>query len=346
MMRTLTAAVLTALTLIGTAPAIPSDGGNDGFNFLYGTWRTHYRLLRHRLANNHEWYSCEGTSVVRPFWNGDGNLEDGDLRCSSRYVGGLTLRLYDRTTHQWQLWWGTRKLGVVPPPQIGHFDENGTGNFYARDIQEGKHVIIRFRWTNPNGHPHFEQAFSADDGKTWETNWICDYDRVADSSKGVWNAAPQAGGDDGFAFLVGTWHTHYRRLAHPLANDNHWYSCDGTSVVRSFWTGSGSLEDGDVRCPSSTIEGVTLRVYDTTTKQWQLWFGTRTLGLLQPPQLGTFDAHGVGVFIAPDTWHGKHILVRYRWQVRDGHPFFEQAFSQDRGTTWETNWTTVYDRAS
>lgn len=347
MMRTLTAAVLTALILIGAAPSAPAarDGSSD-FNFLFGTWRTHYRLLRHRLANNHDWYSCEGTSVIRPFWNGAGNLEDGDLKCPKRYVGGLTLRLYDPSTHQWQLWWGTRKLGVVPPAQVGRFDENGVGDFYAPDIQEGKHVIVRFQWTHPNGVPHFEQAFSTDRGKTWETNWTTDYERVAATSKGVWNAAPQTGSNDGFAFLIGTWRTHYRRLLHPLAHDNHWYSCDGTSVVRPFWTGSGNLEDGDIHCPQATIDGVTLRVYDASTKQWQLWFGTQALGLLSPPQRGSFDSHGVGVFLAPDTWHGKHVIVRYRWSVRDGHPYFEQAFSQDHGKTWETNWTTVYDRAS
>lgn len=177
MMRTLTAAVLTALILMGAAPATSAPDGSDGFNFLFGTWRTHYRLLRHRLVNNHQWYSCEGTSVVRPFWNGEGNLEDGDLTCDNRYVGGLTLRLYDRATHQWQLWWGTRKLGVVPPDQVGRFDSSGVGNFYARDIQEGKHVIIRFHWSHPNGVPHFEQAFSADNGKTWETNLTIRYTR-------------------------------------------------------------------------------------------------------------------------------------------------------------------------
>ena len=347
MMRTITAAALTAVMLIGAAPAAPvaRDGSGD-FNFLFGTWRTHYRLLRHRLVNNHDWYSCEGTSVIRPFWNGEGNLEDGDLTCSNRYVGGLTLRLYDPTTQQWQLWWGTRKMGVVPPDQVGHFDENGVGSFYARDVQEGKHVIVRFQWTHPSGIPHFEQAFSADNGKTWETNWICDYERVPSTSKGVWNAAPHTDGNDGFAFLIGTWHTHYRRLLHPLAHDNRWYTCEGNAVVRPFWAGSGNIEDGDVRCPKTSIDGITLRVYDTTTKQWQLWWGTKVTGMLTPPQLGTFDSHGIGVFVAPDTWHGKRVIVRYTWRVRDGHPYFEQAFSPDHGKTWETNWTTVYDRAS
>ncbi|HEX3671094.1 MAG TPA: hypothetical protein VHT92_05255 [Candidatus Cybelea sp.] len=188
--RTITAAVLGAAALsIGplagapasaqaTAPPSVRDGRRD-WDFLFGTWRTHYHLLRHRLANDHVWYSCEGTSVIRPFWHGEGNLEDGNLQCPKRYIGGLTLRLYNRATHQWSLWWGTQKLGLVPPPQVGAYDAMGVGAFYARDIQEGKHVIVRFRWTHPNGVPHFEQAFSTDNGVTWETNWTTDYERVS-----------------------------------------------------------------------------------------------------------------------------------------------------------------------
>lgn len=50
--------------------------------------------------------------------------------------------------------------------------------------------------------------------------------------------------------LLGSWHTHYMRLRHPLSGSHQWYACDGTSVVRPFWGGSGDLEDGDLRCPS------------------------------------------------------------------------------------------------
>ena len=100
------------------ASATAHDGRND-WAFEYGTWRTHYRVLRHRLVNDHEWYSCEGTSVILPFWNGNGNLEDGDLACPKRRVGGMTLRLYNPATHQWSLLWGTRKLGLVFTPQVG-----------------------------------------------------------------------------------------------------------------------------------------------------------------------------------------------------------------------------------
>jgi hypothetical protein len=165
------------------------DGRHD-FDALHGTWRTHYRMLRKRLANDHEWYACEGTSVVRAFWAGQGNLEDGDVHCPDRVIGGMTLRTYDAETHQWSLWWGTRKLGIVPPPQVGHFDGTGaaTGAFFANDTWEGKPIIVRFQWTMDREHPRFEQAFSTDGGATWEPNWTTVYDRVPESTPGTWNA--------------------------------------------------------------------------------------------------------------------------------------------------------------
>ena len=191
-MKVVAAAILFAALSIGSLCAVPTyaatvtlvtpttrDGRKD-FDFLFGTWRTHYRLLRKRLSNNHDWYSCEGTSVIRPFWGGSGNLEDGDLRCPNRYIGGMTLRMYNADTHQWSLWWGTRKLGLVPPPQVGHFDAADEGEFFANDTYAGKPIVVRFKWTLlPGDHPHFEQAFSTDNGKTWETNWTTVYDRVA-----------------------------------------------------------------------------------------------------------------------------------------------------------------------
>ncbi len=32
-----------------------------GFDFLFGTWTTHYRILRKRLAHDNVWYDCYGT---------------------------------------------------------------------------------------------------------------------------------------------------------------------------------------------------------------------------------------------------------------------------------------------
>lgn len=155
------------------------DGRND-FNFLFGRWHTHYRILRNRLVHDTVWYSCGGDALITPFWSNAGNLEVGTLRCPPPrgYVDSLTLRTYSQDTHQWSLWWGTKKLGVVPPPQIGHFNASGIGEFFANDTWKGRPVIVRYQWKTINGLPHFEQAYSTDGGGTWETNWVCDYTRA------------------------------------------------------------------------------------------------------------------------------------------------------------------------
>ena len=71
----------------------------------------------------------------------------------------------------------------------GILHANGVGDFYAYDTWEGKPVICRFQWTIVNGNPHFEQAYSVDRGRSWETNWTTDYERVPASAKGVWDAS-------------------------------------------------------------------------------------------------------------------------------------------------------------
>ncbi|HTX57299.1 MAG TPA: hypothetical protein VMD47_09355 [Candidatus Acidoferrales bacterium] len=174
MIKLVATLLIAAMTLVTPTAR---DGSKD-FNFLIGTWKTHYRLLKVRLANNHDWYDCYGTSKVTPFWNGNGDLEDGDLRCPGSHIAGVTIRTYNARTHQWSLWWGTEKRGIVPPPQVGHF-ENGVGDFYAPDKHNGKPIIVRFRWRLlPGDHPYFAQAFSPDGGKTWETNWTTVYTRM------------------------------------------------------------------------------------------------------------------------------------------------------------------------
>ncbi|HEY4433825.1 MAG TPA: hypothetical protein VGM99_05430, partial [Candidatus Cybelea sp.] len=129
---------------------------HHGFDFLFGTWTTHYRILRKRLAHDTVWYDCYGRSTIRPFWNGSANLEDGDLRCPQPrgYTHGMTLRLYDAATHQWSLYWGTTRIGLGLPQQAtqaGH-----------RALQ----MVAKERRS-----PRFEQAFSTDHGRNWETNW-------------------------------------------------------------------------------------------------------------------------------------------------------------------------------
>jgi hypothetical protein len=54
---------------------------------------------------------------------------------------------------------------------VGSFN-NGIGLFFGKDYQVGRPVIVVFRWdkTNPE-RPVWSQAFSDDNGKTWEWNY-------------------------------------------------------------------------------------------------------------------------------------------------------------------------------
>jgi hypothetical protein len=52
--------------------------------------------------------------------------------------------------------------------------------FYSDDTLRGKPVRPRVTWSQitPTS-ARWEQALSGDGGKTWETNWITDFQRVS-----------------------------------------------------------------------------------------------------------------------------------------------------------------------
>ena len=62
--------------------------------------------------------------------------------------------------------------GTVAADLVGSFEQK-IGHFFARDTYRGTPVIVVFRWDvrNPE-RPIWSQAFSTDEGKTWEWNSI------------------------------------------------------------------------------------------------------------------------------------------------------------------------------
>ena len=154
--------------------------GVHDFDFLVGQWRVHHRKLKERLANNHEWIEFEGTLNSQPLMEGDSNVDDLVLEVPGGAYRGVALRSFDSKTHQWSIWWldSRTPLGPLDPPMRGSF-HNGVGTFYADDTFDGRPVRIRFIWSKITPTScHWEQAYSPDGGKTWETNWVQDIARV------------------------------------------------------------------------------------------------------------------------------------------------------------------------
>jgi quinol monooxygenase YgiN len=154
------------------APVATRDGAHD-FDFELGTWRTKLRRLTKPLTGSSTWVEYEGTTVVRPVWGGKANLVELDAEGAAGHIEALSLRLYDPETRSWSLNFASSRSGEVSPPSIGSFTD-GRGTFFANETLGDRPIRVRFIITPSTDSIHFEQAFSADDGKTWEVNWIAD----------------------------------------------------------------------------------------------------------------------------------------------------------------------------
>ena len=122
-----------------------------------------------------KWVDFDGTTVCRKILDGRGEVEEANVENPESHarIEGMALRLYNPKSHQWSIYWANAADGVLEQnPMVGQFS-NGRGEFYNQQVYEGMAIFARFTWTDTNtSTPHFEQAFSADGGKTWETNWI------------------------------------------------------------------------------------------------------------------------------------------------------------------------------
>lgn len=160
------------------------DGQHD-FDFEIGAWKTHLKLssrLGHPFTGANTWSEYEGTSVVRKIWNGKANLVELDVDGPTGHVEGLSLRLYNPQSHQWSLNFANSQLGSIGVPTVGEF-KNGRGAFYDQEAINGRLMLVRNIWSDITSNScHFEQAFSDDGGKTWETNWIAIDTRVNNES--------------------------------------------------------------------------------------------------------------------------------------------------------------------
>ena len=162
-----------------SAPAANLASLHD-FDFLVGDWNIHHLRLKERLAGSTEWDEFEGTCSMRTTMGGYGNVDDNVIKLPGGAYRAMGFRAYDSKTGLWAIWWldGRTPAAALEPPVRGRF-LNGIGLFYADDTLRGKPIRVRYTWSQitPTS-AHWEQAFSPDGGKTWETNWKMDLTRA------------------------------------------------------------------------------------------------------------------------------------------------------------------------
>lgn len=190
--------LLALLTMTASAqvPQAPADaapnGGEHDFDWEFGTWNTRLRRLARPLSGSKEWVEYAGTSVVRGVLEGRANLVELRVEGPAGRIHGTSLRLYNPQTRQWNLNYASVKSGTLSHPLYGGF-RGGRGEFYGQDDLDGRAILVRFVVSDVSrDSARFEQAFSEDGGRTWETNWIAVDTRVGGSA-----GDDQASGDQG-----------------------------------------------------------------------------------------------------------------------------------------------------
>jgi hypothetical protein len=152
---------------------------------------------------------------------------------------------------------------------------------------------------------------------------------------------PLRDGAHDFDFLIGDWKVHVRRLPDRLMGSNRWVEYDGISNHHKLLDSNANFEEFEVRgsTPDAHIKGQTLRLYNPETRQWSIYLVDLAAGTIDmPPVTGHFEGKR-GEFYDQQMWKGRAVIVRYLWlDLSPKSARMEQAFSQDGGKTWETNW--------
>ncbi len=155
--------------------ATKTRNGARDFDFWMGSWKVRNRYLRERLKGSSEWVEFDATVAARLLLDGIGNEDEFRTDHDGGFIG-MSFRFFDPTIEKWAIYWAdTRRPGLLDPPVLGSFSGD-VGIFEGDDTFEGKPIRVRFIWSGTaTPTPRWEQAFSADGGETWETNWIMDF---------------------------------------------------------------------------------------------------------------------------------------------------------------------------
>jgi hypothetical protein len=150
--------------------------------FFHGCWNVSHRRLRKRLQGDTNWDVFGGTCDVRPILGGLGNVDDNVIELPGGAYRAATLRTFDPAARQWSIWWiDGRNPSTMDVPMRGTFEAE-VGTFLCEDVFDGCAIQVRFLWSLiTENSARWEQAFSPDGCKSWETNWIMDFARQAES---------------------------------------------------------------------------------------------------------------------------------------------------------------------
>jgi hypothetical protein len=163
---------------------IPQDvldarpSGAKDFDFLRGRWLIHHKKLTERLVSSQTWHEFSTPAANQLILGGLGNIDHCRTESGS-FFEGVSLRLFDKSSGLWRIYWTDTNGATLFPPVEGCFS-GAVGLFRGHDQHQGIPIMVEFRWDKSNPEtPTWEQSFSTDNGTTWEVNWYMHFSRVA-----------------------------------------------------------------------------------------------------------------------------------------------------------------------
>ncbi len=106
-------------------------------------------------------------------------MDESDIDMPGERHRGMTLRTWDPERRCWSIQsFDSRRPGPLFPAAKGGF-ARGLGIFYGDETFAGRPIRVRFVWSyKADRSARWEQAFSLDEGNSWETNWTMDFTRM------------------------------------------------------------------------------------------------------------------------------------------------------------------------
>lgn len=108
--------------------------------------------------------------------------------------------------------------------------------------------------------------------------------------------------------------------------------------MRKLLNGLGNIDSFITTEGHAPFEGMALRLFNLQTRLWSIHWADSLRGTLDAPIIGSFQGN-IGQFYGDDTYEGQPVVIQFEWdKTEPSHPVWRQAFSADRGQTWEWNW--------
>lgn len=312
---------------------------SSDFDFLQGSFTVSGRRLLDPLDPASDWVDLPATSRAVSLLDGAVSIDEMWFSTEQRF--GMSLRLFDPDSRTWTVrWLDGRGGGLQPPVEGGWMD--GRCWLTGLDSYRDHPVLASYSWSDVTGAgANWEQCFSLDEGATWQPNWVMHF-----TPRSAQVDHPQQRRNSGdFDFLTGTWNVHHRRLVDPIGDASGRPSAvtefDGIHVGHTYLAGAVSVDETTLAQPED--RGLTLRVHDTQTRQWSIYWVNSMVGRLEPPVHGSFT-DGVGTFFGREQMAGHDVRVRFVWSEITGTTArWQQAFSVD-SREWVENWNMTFTR--